>query len=207
MLNKYIYISYLTYNCEIYDELYITTIFIYVVWGFGAKYGGVVRHCFQCGSKPEVDGTDGILEAYRQTFQSGLTMSAPTDITEILSTAAACSRSRQEEAKTKGKQAYTILLILTDGVITDIPATSKTILSVSDAPMSVVIVGIGTANFSSMKFLDDLGENRNGNDIVQFVEFNAHKHNPNSLTAETLDEIPKQLLVILLDMRFIHYLL
>jgi len=163
------------------------------VWGFGAKYGGVVRHCFQCGSKPEVDGTDGILEAYRQTFQSGLTMSGPTDITEILSTAAACSRSRQEEAKTKGKQAYTILLILTDGVITDIPATSKTILSVSDAPMSVVIVGIGTANFSSMKFLDDLGENRNGNDIVQFVEFNAHKHNPNSLTAETLDEIPKQL--------------
>lgn len=163
------------------------------VWGFGAKYGGVVRHCFQCGCKSEVHATDGILKAYRQTFQSGLIMSGPTDITEILRMAAACSKSRQEEAKSKGKQAYTILLILTDGVISDITSTSQIILSICDAPLSVVIVGIGNANFDSMKFLDDLGIAHNSNDIVQFVEFNAHRHDINSLTAETLDEIPKQL--------------
>jgi len=63
--------------------------------GFGAKFGGVVRHCFQCGSKAEVDGVDGILQAYHEAFKSGLVMSGPTDISEIIMTAGALASSRQ----------------------------------------------------------------------------------------------------------------
>ena len=44
------------------------------VMGFGAKYDGIVRHNFQCGGEEEVHGVDGILDAYRQTFASGLVM-------------------------------------------------------------------------------------------------------------------------------------
>jgi hypothetical protein len=44
------------------------------VMGFGAKYDGIVRHHFQCGGEEEVHGVDGILDAYRQTFASGLVM-------------------------------------------------------------------------------------------------------------------------------------
>lgn len=68
---------------------------IYYHRGFGAKYGGVVRHCFQCGSKEEVDGVEGILNAYHETFKSGLVMSGPTDFSEIIMTAGALATSRQ----------------------------------------------------------------------------------------------------------------
>merc|ERR1712137_439862 len=70
----------------------------YPVMGFGAKYGGVVRHCFQCGGSEEVEGIDGIINAYRQTFASGLIMSGPTVFTEVMQVAAARAASAQEEA-------------------------------------------------------------------------------------------------------------
>ena len=158
------------------------------MWGFGAKYGGIIRHCFQCGSKTEVDGVRGIIDAYHNTFKSGLVLSGPTDISEVLQTAAAFAKSGLETAQTNGTQKYTILLILTDGCMSDIQSTARMLDSVSDAPMSVVIVGIGSADFSSMRFLDDSGKH----DIVQFVEFSKHEHDPQSLTSATLEEIPHQ---------------
>jgi hypothetical protein len=160
------------------------------VLGFGAKYGGVVRHCFQCGPTQEVDGIEGILNAYKQTFSSGLVMSGPTVITEVIQTAAARAMSLQEAASQEGKQNYTVLLILTDGAVSDVAATAQAINAVSHAPLSIVIVGIGQADFSGMQFIDD---NNGALDIVQFVPFNAHKHNSVSLTEATLDEIPHQL--------------
>eukprot|EP00559_Dactyliosolen_fragilissimus_P005395 CAMPEP_0184867048 /NCGR_PEP_ID=MMETSP0580-20130426/24871_1 /TAXON_ID=1118495 /ORGANISM="Dactyliosolen fragilissimus" /LENGTH=597 /DNA_ID=CAMNT_0027367059 /DNA_START=14 /DNA_END=1807 /DNA_ORIENTATION=+ len=163
------------------------------VWGFGAKYGGVVRHCFQCGNSAEVEGVDGIIQAYRQTFQSGLIMSGPTDITEIIQTAAAFANSRQEEAKNNGRQAYSVLLILTDGSVTDVQATAQTLGLVSNAPLSIVIVGVGNADFSAMQFLDNCASTGAHKDVTKFVHFNAHAHDPNSLTATTLEEIPSQL--------------
>jgi hypothetical protein len=65
------------------------------VWGFGAKLGGQIRHCFQVGSKAEVDGVDGLLKAYREAFAGGIVMSGPTDITEVIQTAAAFAISGQ----------------------------------------------------------------------------------------------------------------
>lgn len=75
------------------------------VLGFGAKYGGIVRHCFQAGATAEVDGVDGIIQAYRSVFRTGLIMSGPTLFTEVMQTAAAHAVSSQEEAKRNGKQA------------------------------------------------------------------------------------------------------
>jgi hypothetical protein len=162
------------------------------VYGFGAKYGGVVRHCFQCGPKAEVYGVDGVLEAYHKTFESGLIMSGPTVFTEVIQTAAAKAVSSQEEAKRKGGQSYTVLLILTDGAVSDVQATASVIDQVSHAPLSIVIVGVGKADFSAMKFLDD--SNAPGKrDIAQFVEFNKNSSSPVDLTTATLHEIPDQL--------------
>jgi len=162
------------------------------VLGFGAKYGGVVRHCFQCGSSGEVDGVDGIIEAYRGVFRTGLIMSGPTVFTEVMRTAAAHSVSSQQAAKQKGLQAYSVLLILTDGAVSDVDATARCLQEISDSPMSVVIVGVGAADFGAMQFLDDCAGNGTP-DIAQFVEFNRHRHDRLSLTAATLDEIPEQL--------------
>ena len=53
------------------------------------------------------------------------------------------------------------------------------------------MVGIGSADFSAMHDLDNQGS---PTDVLQFVEFNAHKHSAESLTQATLQEIPSQLI-------------
>ena len=117
-------------------------------------------------------------------------MSGPTVFTEVISLAAAQARSRQEA----NPLSYSILLLLTDGAVSDVQATIRTLTSVADAPLSIVVVGIGNADFSAMQFLDDF-EKRSGakRDIIQFVQFNAHAHDKTSLTHATLEEIPDQL--------------
>jgi len=47
---------------------------MFPVLGFGAKYDGIVRHCFQCGPTREVKGVQGILDAYHHVFNTGLIM-------------------------------------------------------------------------------------------------------------------------------------
>lgn len=163
------------------------------VLGFGAKYGGVVRHCFQCGPTQEVFGVQGVLNAYKAVFSSGLIMSGPTVFSEVIQTAAARAASAMDQAKMKGMQAYTILLILTDGAVSDPNETAQCLAAVSDAPLSVVMVGVGDADFSAMQFLDDFGQAPGQRDIANFVQFNKHSMSSTSLTSETLREIPDQL--------------
>ena len=69
---------------------------MFPVYGFGAKYGGVVRHCFQCGGAPQHHGVQGVLQAYHKVFQSGLIMSGPTVFNEVIQTAAAQAMSMQQ---------------------------------------------------------------------------------------------------------------
>ena len=49
---------------------------------------------------------------------------------------------------------YHILLILTDGEIHDMPKTKDLIVECSNYPLSIIIVGIGNADFSNMRELD-----------------------------------------------------
>lgn len=162
------------------------------VFGFGAKYGGIVRHCFQCGPDAEAEGVDGVLDSYRAVFSSGLIMSKPTDFTQVIDVATSRSKKMQEEAEAEGKQAYTILLILSDGAVADANVTMDALQRAADAPLSVVIVGVGNEDFSAMHFLDDAPE-KFGRDMVQFVEFNKYCENSSALTSHTLREIPDQL--------------
>ena len=112
-------------------------------------------------------------------------------ITEVIQAAASRALRSQGEAMAEGKQKYTVLLILTDGAVADVQATARCIDAIDSAPLSIVIVGIGEADFSDMQFLDD----HSGDiDIAQFVEFNIHKNAGNDdLASATLREIPKQL--------------
>ena len=54
----------------------------------------------------------------------------------------------------QNNQKYHLLLILTDGIITDIQATIDQIVRGSSLPLSIVIIGVGGANFSQMNHLD-----------------------------------------------------
>ena len=51
-------------------------------------------------------------------------------------------------------QNYFILLLLTDGVITDMDQTKQAVVAASALPMSIIIVGVGNADFQMMEELD-----------------------------------------------------
>lgn len=176
-------------------KLSVSFLFFVTTTGFGAKYNGVIQHCFQVGKSAELHGIAGMLEGYRGVFSTGLTMSGPTVFAEVIDFAAAQARAKQDANAAVGEQSYTILLILTDGAVTDIEQTKTAIRNASTAPLSIVIVGIGNADFSTMQFLDDFQKQEGGHtrDIVQFVEFSRHSHDRTALTRETLDEIPDQM--------------
>ncbi|XP_023235399.1 copine-3-like [Centruroides sculpturatus] len=94
---------------------------------------------------------------------------------------------------------YFILLILTDGVVSDMNETRKAIVQASRLPMSIIIVGVGRADFSAMDFLD--GDNGRlyapdgsyaERDVVQFVPFYKYEMSPLLLAKEVLAELPQQ---------------
>ena len=168
------------------------------VWGFGGipRFTGAtgVSHCFPLtpdGS--EVMGTRGILDAYRFSIQNA-GLYGPTLFTPLL------DAMYQQVLATQSAQVYHILLILTDGAIMDMPTTKARIVSLSEHPISIIIVGLGKADFSKMNELDSDGallRDNNGRaakrDIVQFVEFNKYMHAPSALAEEVLREVPDQL--------------
>merc|ERR1711881_125396 len=102
---------------------------------------------------------------------------------------------------------YSVLMILTDGIITDMQQTMDAIVEAAETPLSIVIVGVGNADFSNMEVLDGddvrLKSPRTGKtasrDIVQFVPVNEFiKQNQTGSQSysrfqqEVLHEIPDQ---------------
>ena len=71
-------------------------------------------------------------------------MYGPTNFSEII--AAINARCEASEVSQHNQQ-YQILLIITDGVISDFNKTVNEIVRASDLPMSIVIVGVGDADF------------------------------------------------------------
>lgn len=149
------------------------------VWGFGAKLDGEVRHAFAL-SAGQVNGIDGVLETYQAAFTTGFIMSRPTDITQILKVAS--NRAKRVQEGNEGFT-YSVLLIITDGAVSDIDATVTALEEIEDAPLSVIIVGVGNEDFSDMQFLED-------NSKVTFVPFVGHEEN---LAEDTLEKLPDQL--------------
>ena len=79
--------------------------------------------------------------------------------------------------KQKGSTVYQTLLIITDGEIHDMDQTIDKLIQATELPLSIIIVGVGNANFENMSRLDGdnglFGSNgvRARRDIVQFVPF------------------------------------
>jgi len=106
-----------------------------------------------------------------------------------------------------GRLQYLVQLIITDGEITDMDDTVKAIVAASNLPMSIIIVGVGQADFKSMNVLDGDGQllrAKSGavakRDIVQFVAFRDFPpQDPAALAAAVLGEIPKQVVQYMMD--------
>lgn len=78
------------------------------------------------------------------------------------------SEFRKFVESVKGQNTYPILLILTDGTIHDMPATIDQVIAMSKLPCSIIIVGIGNADFDAMEELDGDGERlRNPTEVAE----------------------------------------
>nr|XP_046256062.1 copine-4 isoform X2 [Scatophagus argus] len=174
---------------------------MFPAFGFGAQIPPdyKVSHDFAVNfneENPECAGIQGVVEAYQACLPK-LKLYGPTNIAPIIQKVA---NSASQEVHTKEAMQYFILLILTDGVITDMADTREAIVQASHLPMSVIIVGIGNADFSDMQMLDgDDGILRSPKgepvlrDIVQFVPFRSFKHaSPAALAKSVLAEVPNQ---------------
>lgn len=78
------------------------------------------------------------------------------------------------------------------------PRTKELIVQLSELPCSIIIVGVGNADFSAMEALDgddgvlrDSSGRKAQRDIVQFVEFNASMAR-GDLAEQVLKEVPPQ---------------
>jgi hypothetical protein len=175
------------------------------VIGFGAKLPPshtITSHCFACSGDyfdPQVVGTMGVLEAYRNAL-GVVSLHGPTRFEEILKLAkqyATPVSLKPDSAK------YFILLIITDGTIEDMQKSIDEIVELSELPVSIVIVGVGKDDFGQMVFLDadetplvsSATRKTMNRDIVQFVPFRDFKDKPyHELAVATLDEIPREVL-------------
>ncbi len=168
------------------------------VYGFGAQYKGdstgAVSHCFNLNfsNNPEIDGVNGIIETYKNAVKS-VYLSGPTNFSPSI-------MQSIEYVKTKGiVNSYYILLIITDGQISDMPLTRSAIVEASMLPISIIIVGVGNANFESMNELDGDEQplvdayGKRIRDIVQFVKYdNKYSINTALFSQDLLYEIPNQ---------------
>ncbi|XP_071534186.1 copine-8-like isoform X2 [Panulirus ornatus] len=173
--------------------------------GFGARLPPewTVSHEFFLNGRsdtPYCQGVEGILQAYYHSLQT-VGLYGPTYFAPVINHVAKFAAAHQDGNN------YFVLLIITDGIICDLPDTRKALVQASRLPMSVIIVGVGTEDFSAMEQLDG-DENRLSfggryaeRDIVQFVELRRHLGQMGNrsqisqarLAKDVLAEIPQQL--------------
>ena len=172
---------------------------MFPTFGFGGQFKGRTNHCFPLNGiegNPYCAGIPGILSSYFSAIHN-VPLSGPTNFSPIISATASVANGFHAEMMRTGRQQYAVLLILTDGEVTDFAETKRAIAAAAALPMSIVIVGVGKADFGMMKELDGDDAPASASkkrDIVQFVPFRDCQGNPNVLAREVLAEIPDQVI-------------
>ena len=129
-------------------------------------------------------GIDTIIDYYKQSLNK-IKFHGPTFFSPIIRKV--INNINDDLTERPRENHYYILMILTDGIINDMDDTIDNIVEASKLPLSIIIIGIGNANFANMEDLDgdkvplvDSFGNIRKRDIVQFVEFNKFKNKNNS---------------------------
>uniref|UniRef100_A0A6I8N4F5 Copine-2 n=1 Tax=Ornithorhynchus anatinus TaxID=9258 RepID=A0A6I8N4F5_ORNAN len=168
--------------------------------GFGAQLppDWKVSHEFAINfnpTNPFCSGVDGIARAYSACLPH-IRFYGPTNFSPIVNHVARfAAQATHQQCATQ----YFILLIITDGVISDMDETRHAVVQASKLPMSIIIVGVGNADFAAMEFLD--GDHRvlrsytgeeAARDIVQFVPFREFRNvSPRGPPAAQRSDLPE----------------
>ena len=172
---------------------------LFPVYGFGAIVNSSSNKeasmCFNLNflDNPDIYTIDNVLKCYHECIEKDkLTFAGPTEFSPIIQ--AVISKIGDDILN------YYILMILTDGVIDDLQETIDSLVEASLLPLSVIIIGVGNADFKKMEILDgddmplvsSYGKKRM-RDLVQFVPFSKYQNDEKKLADEVLAEIPKQM--------------
>ena len=134
------------------------------MFGFGGMpHGQPVSHCFPINmmADPEIQTVANIVATYKNSLRI-VQLAGPTFFAPLL------KEFRHYVESIVGRNTYPILLILTDGVIHDMPGTIDEVISLAKLPCSIIIVGVGNADFDAMEELDGDGERlRNHYEVAQ----------------------------------------
>ncbi|XP_056897542.1 copine-9-like [Takifugu flavidus] len=178
---------------------------LFPAYGFGAKLppDGKISHVFPLNGdseNPNCEGIEGVMEAYFQSLRM-VQLYGPTNFAPVINKVANCAAQF-----TDGSQ-YSVLLMITDGVISDMVQTKEAVVNAASLPLSIIIVGVGPAEFDAMEELDgdEVRVSFQGRlaerDIVQFVPFRDYIDRSGNqvlsmarLAKDVLAEIPDQLL-------------
>uniref|UniRef100_A0A669DAH3 Copine family member 9 n=1 Tax=Oreochromis niloticus TaxID=8128 RepID=A0A669DAH3_ORENI len=178
---------------------------LFPAYGFGAKLppDGKISHAFPLNGdndNPNCVGIEGVLESYFQSLRA-VQLYGPTNFAPVINKVANCAAEI-----TDGSQ-YFVLLMITDGVISDMVQTKEAVVNAASLPLSIIIVGVGPAEFDAMEELDgdEVRVSSRGRlaerDIVQFVPFRDYIDRSGNqvlsmarLAKDVLAEIPDQLL-------------
>jgi len=170
--------------------------------GFGARIppNGEVSHEFflnLSGENPFCNGIDGLLSAYYNSLYN-VQLYGPTNFSPVINHVAQFASAYESDPSN-----YFVLLIITDGIITDLEETKRSIIKASKLPLSIIIIGVGEEDFSAMDGLDSddrllrCGGLVAARDIVQFVELRKFLQgggwSKDLLAKAVLAEIPAQL--------------
>lgn len=156
------------------------TLGLFAGFGFGAKLNGSNRppsHLFPLNGNdqhPYVSSVEELHQVYRRKL-ADVILSGPTNF-------ASCIQHCDNIAgQFEDGNHYFVLLIITDGIISDMTQTKHAIVAASKKPLSIIICGVGDADFEAMDELDSddsllcVDGKRAERDIVQFVPMNRFK--------------------------------
>ncbi|XP_047670324.1 copine-9 isoform X3 [Tachysurus fulvidraco] len=120
---------------------------LFPAYGFGAKLppDGKISHAFPLNGNsenPNCVGIEEVLEAYFQSLRK-VQLYGPTNFAPVINQVAGAAQD-----VTDGSQ-YFVLLMITDGVISDMVQTKEAVVNASALPMSIIIVGVGPAEFDA----------------------------------------------------------
>ncbi|ELK02886.1 Copine-7 [Pteropus alecto] len=102
------------------------------------------------GRWPGQPGIQGVVDAY-PNCPPRIQLYGPTNVAPVISKVA---RMAAAEEHTGEASQYYILPVLTDGVVTDMADTREAIVRASHLPMAIIVMGVGSANFTDMQTLD-----------------------------------------------------
>ena len=171
------------------------------VYGFGAIVNSINREnklsmCFNLNfsENPDITSIENVLKYYRNCIQKKkLIFSGPNNFAPLIKRV--LSKINKNDIFE-----YHILMILTNGIINDLQPTIDALVAASSFPLSVIIIGIGKADFKKMEILDgdevpliSSSGKKWKRDLVQFVPFAKYENNEKKLAMEVLAEIPRQI--------------